>query len=173
LLPPVLARVVLPVLPRVVKAPVLAVVAPIAVELIPVAVVLKLLDVTVRALAPVLIDEALRPDRASAPLVAVRLTAPVVTVRPLDAVNVWLTVKLPPLVVSTPDWPILMAVAVVVPRDSVPAEIVSTLGVRTEVPAYRLLQALAELPRSRVLLALAINDWLMLVAVRLDRAVLA
>jgi hypothetical protein len=135
LLPPVLARVVLPVLPRVVKAPVEAVVAPIAVELIPVEVVLKLLDVTVRALAPVLIDEALRPDRARAPLVPVRLTAPVVTVRPLLAVSSWLTVRAPLLVVVIPDLPRDTAVAVEVPRLRVPAEIVSTFGVRTEVPA--------------------------------------
>ena len=58
--PPVLARVVLPVLPRVVKAPVLAVVAPIALPLMPVGGVLKLLDVTVNALAPVLMLDALR-----------------------------------------------------------------------------------------------------------------
>jgi hypothetical protein len=66
-----------------------------------------------------------------------------------------------------------MALAVVVPILRVPAVIVSTLGVRTEVPAYRLFQAVLELPRSRVLLALAIRDWLIEVVVRLDRAVLA
>src|SRR5665213_218109 len=133
-LPPVLARVVLPLLPRVVKLPVLAVVAPIALPLIPVAVVLKLLDVTVRALAPVLIDEAPRPDRVKAPLVPTKLTAPAV-VRPPLAVSSWLTVSAPALVVVTPAAPIVMALAVVVPIDRVPAVIVSTLGVSTEVPA--------------------------------------
>jgi hypothetical protein len=169
----VLARVVLPVLDRLLKAPVEAVVAPIAVELIPLAVVLKLDEVTVNALTPVLIDEAARPFRANEPLVLVRLTAPVVTLRPLDAVSSWLTVRLPPLVVVTPALPRVIALAVVVPIDSVPAVIVSTAGVRTEVPAYRLLQALLELPRSRVLLVPAIRDWLIEVAVRLDREVLA
>jgi hypothetical protein len=86
-LPPVLARVVVLVLDRVLKAPVEAVVAPIAVELIPVAVVLKLDEVTVRALEPVLILEAPRPLKAKAPLVAVRLRAPVVRVKPLEAVS--------------------------------------------------------------------------------------
>jgi hypothetical protein len=71
----------------VVNLPVDAVVAPMAVELIPVAVVLKLDDVTVRALAPVLIDEADRPDRLRVPEVPVKLTAPVVRVSPLEAVN--------------------------------------------------------------------------------------
>src|SRR5258706_16108229 len=51
----------------VVNAPVEGVVAPIAVPLMPVFVVLKLLDVIVRAFAPVLIDEAANPERASAP----------------------------------------------------------------------------------------------------------
>ena len=72
---------------RVVKAPVEAVVAPIAVELIPVAVVLKLEDVMVRALAPVEIDEADSPDKVRAPEVAVKLSAPVVWVKPLEAVK--------------------------------------------------------------------------------------
>jgi hypothetical protein len=71
----------------VVNLPVDAVVAPMAVALIPVAVVLKLEDVTVRALTPVLIDEADRPDKLTAPEVPVRLTAPLVRVSPLDAVN--------------------------------------------------------------------------------------
>ena len=58
------ARVVLPVEERVVKAPVEGVVAPMAVLLMPVAVVLKLAEVKVRSLAPVLMLEAPRPDRA-------------------------------------------------------------------------------------------------------------
>ncbi len=72
----------------VLKAPVEAVVAPIAVELMPVAVVLKLEEVIVRALAPVLMEEADSPERVRAPDVAVRFIAPVVRVRPLEAVRV-------------------------------------------------------------------------------------
>ena len=72
---------------RVVKAPVEAVVVPIAVPLIPVAVVLKLPEVTVKLLPPVLIEEAERPERASAPEVPVIFTAPVVTVKPLATVS--------------------------------------------------------------------------------------
>jgi hypothetical protein len=70
-----------------VNLPVDAVVAPIAVELIPVAVVLRLDDVNVKALAPVEIEEAERPDNAKAPEVPVKLSAPVVNVKPLLAVN--------------------------------------------------------------------------------------
>ena len=72
------ARVVLPVEPKPVKAPVEAVVAPMAVLLIPVAVVLKLAEVKVRSLTPVLILDAPKPERARDPEVAVRLMAPVV-----------------------------------------------------------------------------------------------
>ena len=72
------AKVVLPVEPNPVKAPVEAVEAPMAVLLIPVAVVLKLAEVMVKSLAPVLMLEALRPVRDKAPEVAVRLRAPVV-----------------------------------------------------------------------------------------------
>jgi hypothetical protein len=61
------------------------------------------------------------------------LTAPVVTVKPLEAVSSWVTVKLPVLVVVTPVLPIVMAVAVEVPRLKVPALMVSTFGVRTDV----------------------------------------
>jgi hypothetical protein len=61
-----------------VNLPVDAVVAPIAVELIPVAVVLKFEEVKVRALAPVEIEEAERPERDSVPEVAVKFNAPVV-----------------------------------------------------------------------------------------------
>jgi hypothetical protein len=99
-----LAKVVLPVLVRVVKAPVEAVVAPIAVVLIPVAVVLKLPAVTVRLAAPVLIDEADRPDRLRAPEVAVRFRAPVVRVKPLLAVRVELALKVPVTAVLDCSW---------------------------------------------------------------------
>lgn len=71
-----------------VKAPVFLVVAPMAVLLIPVAVVLKLLEVKVMSLAPVLMDEALSPDKLRAPEVPVKLIAPVVRVKPLLAVSV-------------------------------------------------------------------------------------
>jgi hypothetical protein len=81
-------RVTLPEAVSVVKAPVLAVVAPIAVELMPVAVVLKLEEVMVSALAPVLMLEAPRPERARAPEMAVMFRAPVVSVRPFEAVRV-------------------------------------------------------------------------------------
>jgi hypothetical protein len=80
-------EVIWPLALMVVKAPVRAVVAPIAVELMPVAVVLKLDEVKVRALAPGLIEEALRPVSDRAPEVAVRFKAPVVRVRPLLAVS--------------------------------------------------------------------------------------
>jgi hypothetical protein len=53
----------------------------------PVAVVLKFEAVTVKALAPVEIELAPRPERVKAPEVAVKLSAPVVCVRPLDAVK--------------------------------------------------------------------------------------
>jgi hypothetical protein len=172
-LPEVLARVVPWVLLRVVKAPVLAVEAPIAVELMPVALAVKLDDVMLSELVPALIVEALRPLRFRVPLVAVRLAAPVVRVSPLEAVNVWVTVNAPALVVVIPLLPRVIAVAVLVPRDKVPAEATSTEGVRTEVPAYRVAQALVALPRFRVLLALGTRDWLIEVALRLDRAVLA
>lgn len=131
---PEVFRLVAPVEPNVVKAPDEAVVAPMAVELIPVEVVLKLLDVKVmfwplfRAIV-----EAPRLFRLMAPEVPVRLTAPVVTVKPLLAVKVWETVRAPLLVVVTPDLPMLMAVAVVVPMDSVPALATSTAGAKKEV----------------------------------------
>jgi hypothetical protein len=81
------------------KAPVEAVVAPMAVELIPVAVVLKLEDVIVKALEPVLILDADSPDNARAPDVPVKLIAPVVTVKPFDAVSSPAEVIVPVLVV--------------------------------------------------------------------------
>ena len=75
-----------------VKLPAAGVVTPIAVELIPVAVVLKLDEVMVKPLAPVLIEEADRPDMAKAPEVAVRFSAPVVSVRPLPIVKLLVVV---------------------------------------------------------------------------------
>ena len=73
---------------RVVKAPLPGVVAPMAVALIPVEVVLKFPAVKVRLFAPVLIEEAPRPERARVPEVPVRFKAPVVKVKPLEAVKV-------------------------------------------------------------------------------------
>lgn len=82
------AKVVVELEERVVKAPVEGVVAPIAVELIPVLVVLKLPEVKVRLLTPVLIEEAERPERERAPEIAVKFKAPVVRVSPFEAVRV-------------------------------------------------------------------------------------
>ena len=82
----------------VVKAPVDGVVAPIPVLFIPVEVVLKLDDVIVNALAPVLIDEAERPESVRLPDVAVRLSAPDVSVKPPP-----LVIISSPLIVTDPD----------------------------------------------------------------------
>lgn len=112
------ARVVLPVELSPVKAPVEAVVAPMAVLLIPVAVVLKLAEVKVRSLAPVLILEAPNPDSARLPEVAVKLKAPVVWVNPLEAVSV-------PAEVTVPD-PVVLRFPVV---DRVPASVIVKVGV--------------------------------------------
>ncbi len=64
----------------------------------------------VKLLVPVLIDDALKPERASAPDVPVMVTAPVVTVKPFDAVSVPADVIVPepvvarlPVVESVPD----------------------------------------------------------------------
>jgi len=84
---PVVPKEVAPEEERVVNAPVDGVVAPMAVELIPVAVVLKLLEVIVKALAPVEILEASKPDKERVPDVAVKFKAPVVKVKPLEAVS--------------------------------------------------------------------------------------
>lgn len=112
------ARVVLPVEPRVVKAPVEAVVAPMAVLLIPVAVVLKLPEVKVKLLAPVLMLDAPSPDRDKEPEVAVKLKAPVVWVNPLEAVKVPAEVMVPvPVVLIFPE------------VDRVPASVMVKLGV--------------------------------------------
>lgn len=118
---------------RVVKAPVEAVEAPMAVELMPVEVVLKWPLVMFKSPLERVMVEAVKPVRLMAPEVPVRLTAPVVTVKPLEAVKVWETVKAPELVVVIPFLPMVMAVAVVVPMLKVPAEATSTDGVRKEV----------------------------------------
>ena len=78
LLAPALAKSVTPVEVKEVNLPVPAVVAPILVLLIPVAVVLKFPAVMVRLLAPVDNEEAPKPEIVRAPLVAVKLSAPVV-----------------------------------------------------------------------------------------------
>ena len=72
---------------RLVKLPVDGVVAPMAVPLIPVEVVLKLEDVTRKLLIPVSRVTPVRFVRLSRPEVPVIETAPVVTVRPFDAVK--------------------------------------------------------------------------------------
>jgi hypothetical protein len=81
-------RVVVPEADKVVKAAVDGVVAPIAVPLIPVAVVLKFAAVISRVFAPVLILEEPSPESVRAPDVAVKFRAPVVWVKPLEAVRV-------------------------------------------------------------------------------------
>ena len=115
------ARVVLPEEESVVNAPVDGVSVPMAVLLIPVAVVLKLAEVIVNALAPVLTDDALRPDKVSAPEVPVIFTAPVVTVKPLEAVNNPADVIVPvPVVAMLPEvdsTPFSLMVSVVTPPD--------------------------------------------------------
>ena len=85
---------------RVVNAPVDLVVAPIAVPLIPVDVVLKLAEVKVKSFAPVLMEEAPKPESESAPDVPVMLTAPVVTVNPFEAVSKPAEVMVPVPVVA-------------------------------------------------------------------------
>ena len=88
------------------KAPVEAVVAPMAVLLMPVEVVLKCPEVKLMSFDPAEIDEAPRPDRLRAPDVAVKFNAPVVNVKPLEAVKVWVEVKEPLFVVVIPFAPI-------------------------------------------------------------------
>jgi hypothetical protein len=112
------AILLLPLEERVVNAPLAAVVTPIAVLLIPVAVVLKLPEVKVMLLLPRLIEEAERPDKDKLPEVAVIESAPVVKVKPLEAVNVPAEVIVPDPVVS-----ILPEV------DKVPASVIVKLGV--------------------------------------------
>jgi hypothetical protein len=176
-----LPRVVAPVLLSVVKAPVLAVVAPMAVELIPVAVVLKLLEVIVRALAPVLIDEAPRPDRARAPEVPVMLTAPVVTVKPLLAVRVLATVTVSfrlmmpePLATTVRSSlvPVVMSVAI---PENVIAPVVVTGSFKLMLPPAAVSRTmLPEVVVCKVKLAeVALRAALMLVEARLLRLVVA
>lgn len=89
---------------RVVKAAVEGVVAPIAVEFIPVALAVKLEEVMVRGFAPVEIDDADRPERLSAPDVAVRFMAPLDRVNPFDALKSPADVTAPdPVVVILPE----------------------------------------------------------------------
>ena len=93
--------------------------------LIPVPVVLMLLAVMVSAEAPVLIEEAPRPERLSAPEVPVIFTAPVVTVRPLEAVRSPAEVMVPePVAEMLPEVviasPALLGLIVVEARDQKP-----------------------------------------------------
>jgi len=111
---PAVPRLVMPEEVRVVKAPVLAMVAPTAVLLMPVVVVLKLLAVIKRLLAPAEREDSDKPDKARAPEVAVRFKAPVVKVKPLEAVRmeekrpVPITSKVVPgIVVPMPTLPVL------------------------------------------------------------------
>src|SRR5437764_1462364 len=80
-----------------------------------VAVLLKLLEVMVKALAPVEIEEAARPDKSKDPEVASKLRSPVVSANPLEAVNVSDDVNEPLLSVIIPDLPREIETALVVP----------------------------------------------------------
>jgi hypothetical protein len=113
--PEVEANVVAPVEVRLVKVPAAGVVAPMAVELIPVEVVVKWPEVKLMSFDPALIDEAERFESAIVPELAVKFKAPVVNVKPSEAVKVSVEVKGPLLVVVTPVAPRLIAAAVVVP----------------------------------------------------------
>lgn len=66
-------------------------------------------------MAPELIDEAERPEIVQVPDVAVRLSAPVVSVRPLEAVKVWVEVNEPVFVVVMPLRPSANEAALVLP----------------------------------------------------------
>ena len=133
-----LPRLVTPVEDKVVKAPLAAVVAPIWVALIPVAVVLKVEapvpEVMVKALVPVLMEEADSPDKARAPLVAVKFNAPVVRVKPLLAVSNWVEVREPVLVVRMPVAPIVMAEVLAVPIWTTPLVVVPVPPCKTRLP---------------------------------------
>ena len=87
-LPLVVASVAPRVDASVVNAPVEALVAPIAVELIPVDVVVKCPLVKLMSFVPAEIDEAERPASVIVPLEEVRFNAPVVCVKPFEAVRV-------------------------------------------------------------------------------------
>lgn len=107
---PVVPKFVVPVDDRVVNAAVEAVVAPMAVLFMPVDVVLKLFEVIVRSFTPKSRLDAESPERFSAPVVAVRLRAPLDNVNPFDAVSSAFEVIVPvpvvaifPLVVKFPN----------------------------------------------------------------------
>ena len=93
----------LPVVVSVVNVAAAGVVAPMTVPLIHVVVTLKLPAVKRTLLAPKSNDEAPRPARDNDPEVAVRLSAPVVSVKPFEAVNNPAEVTVPiPVVVMLP-----------------------------------------------------------------------
>lgn len=97
-------KIVLPEEERVVKMAVDGVVAPIAVALIPVAVALKLADVKRMLFAPAPKVTPLSPVASIVPEVAVRFNAPVVWVKPFDAVRRLFDVMVPvPVVLILPD----------------------------------------------------------------------
>jgi hypothetical protein len=113
---PVVPRLVPPVELKVVNAPVLAVVAPMAVEFMPVAVVVIFPEVKVILLAPVLIEEALKPDKERAPEVPVRFKAPVVKVNPLEAVRAPAELMVPVPVVEIFEEVVISLVVEIVPK---------------------------------------------------------
>jgi hypothetical protein len=88
--------------------------------LIPVLVVLKLLDAMVKTLVPNPRVDALNPERLKVPLVAVKFNAPEERVSPLFAVNNWVVVKYPVLVVVIPVFPKVIADVLLVPILIVP-----------------------------------------------------
>ncbi len=80
----------------------------------------------------------------------VRLPLPIfIVLVPVELPTVRVVVELPPTVIL---------VAVPVPRLSKPAAETSTLGVRTDVSAYKVRQLKLLLPRSRALSALGVSD---------------
>lgn len=76
---------------------------------------MKFEEVIANVLAPVLIEEAVKPESVNAPDVPVKLIAPVVSVKPLEAVNVWVLVSEPVLVVVIPLRPSAREAALVAP----------------------------------------------------------
>ena len=140
-----------PVEESVLNAPVETVVAPIAVELIPVAVVLKLLDVNVKALAPVLIDEAPSPERVKAPEVAVRLSAPVVCVKPFEAANNPAEVIVPvPVVEILFEVLMVLAVAIVPKPEAIEPEVSAPTEVKEELTTVPLSVVPVNVPAAAV-----------------------
>ena len=71
-------------------------------------------------MAPVEIEDAASPAKLKAPEVEVRLRAPVVKVKPFEAVKVWDEVNEPALVVKMPLAPMLIAEVLAVPNEIVP-----------------------------------------------------